>query len=183
MSTHKKICDELDKLLEAARLLLAEEADSADALEANDLASEAISLQPDSCEAWVLKCQALSSLSDDSAALACIEMATRIAPKSAEANYWRAAVLSDLKRHVAALAVIETAFRCLGSDDFWLLEDLYFEKAIILDALGRNDDAVATYELGLQRCPNSGLLSAGLAPLRRAKSKAKFVVIRGGLGS
>jgi len=174
--------DKFDQLLEAARELLAQERDSADALEANDLANEALALVPDSCAAWILKCQALSSLSDDTSALACIEMATRQEPKSAEANYWRGAVLCDLKRYDDALTSINIAFRNIGSDDFWLLEDLYFEKAMTLHALGRRDDAVTTYETGLKRCPNSGLLSSGLAPLRHAKSKAKLVLVRGGIG-
>ena len=98
--------------------------------------------------------------------------AIRFAGKAAEPHYWRSAVLYDLGRLDEALKSIERCFRYLRVDDFWLREDLYCDKAMILDALGRNDDAVATYEAGLKRCPQSSLLTAGLAPLRRAKSKS-----------
>ncbi len=181
MDVTKNKGSEFEALLTAARALLADESDSADALEANDLVCKALAMRPTSAPAWLLKCQALSSLRDDTAALACIEMALRHAPKSAENQYWKAAVLSDLSLHQDAFFAIESAFQLIGSDDFWLFEDLYFEKAMILNALGRLEEAVSTYETGLRRCPNSGLLRNGLAPLRRANIKSRLVILRGGL--
>jgi tetratricopeptide (TPR) repeat protein len=173
--------NEFEETLELARSLLAGECDSADALEANDMVSAALGLRPKSAAAWILKCQTLSSLNDDTAALAAIEMAVRFAPKSAEAHYWRSAVLSDLDRLPEALKTIERCFRYIGFDDAWLLEDLYCEKAMILDSLGREQEAVATYEEGLKRCPSSSLLRAGLAPLRRSKTRSNFKLLRGGI--
>ena len=182
MDTNDNSQGEFERILDMARSLLGGESDSADALEANDLVGNALAMRPESSSAWILKCQVLSSLNDDTAALASIEMAIRFAGKAAEAHYWRSAVLSDLGRLDEALKAIGRCFRYLGSDDYWLLEDLYCEKAMILDALGRNEEAVATYEAGLKRCPRSSLLHAGLAPLRRAKLKSNFKVLRGGLG-
>ncbi len=174
--------DEFDLALEMARSLLGRDSDNSEALEANDLVGKALAIAPESSSAWTLKCQVLSALGDDIGALACIEMAIRHASKDAEAHYWRSAVLSDLDRLDEALKAIERCFRYIRTDDYWLLEDLYCEKAMILNALDRNDDAVATYEAGLKRCPRSALLHDGLAPLRRATMKSKFQVLRGGLG-
>lgn len=175
--------DEFNDLLDAARTLLAGDYDSCDALESNDLINVALSLRAESADAWLLKCQALSCLNDDIAALAAIEMAIRFQPRLAEAHYWRTAVLSDLNRFTEALQSVERCFRYLGNEDHWLLEDLYCEKAMVLDSLGRKDDAVDVYEEGLDQCPSSTLLQAGLAPLRRAKIRSTFQLLRGGLGS
>jgi len=71
--------------------------------------------------------------------------------------------------------------RHLGHEDDWLLEDLYCEKAMILDAIGRQDEAMATFEAGLKRCPESTILKAGLEPLRRERIRSTFKVIPGGL--
>lgn len=173
---------EFEEALDSARSLLGRDSDSSDALEANTLVGKALSIRPESSSAWILKCQVLSALGDDTAALACIDTAIRHSGKVAEAHYWRAAVLSDLGRLDEALRAVERSFRYIKTDDYWLLEDLYCEKAMILDANGRNEDAVATYEAGLKRCPRSSLLHDGLAPLRRATLKSNFKVLRGGLG-
>jgi tetratricopeptide (TPR) repeat protein len=182
MNTNDNSQSEFEETLDMARSLLAGDSDSGDALEANDLVGRALSLRPESCSAWILKCQVLSSLDDDIAALASVEMAIRFSPKAAEAHYWRAAVLSDLGRLDEALRAINRCFRYASLDDSWLLEDLYCEKAMILDALGLSEEAVAAYEAGLKRCPSSSLLHAGLAPMRRAKLKSDMKVLRGGLG-
>lgn len=173
---------EFEEALDMARSLLGRDSDSTDALEANSLVSRALALRPESSSAWVLKGQVLSSMGDDTAALGAIEMAIRYASKAAEAHYWRAAILCDLGRLDEALQAIDRCFRFIKTDDDWLLEDLYCEKAMILDATGRNEEAVATYEAGLKRCPRSSLLHDGLAPLRRATMKSNFKVLRGGLG-
>ena len=68
----------------------------------------------------------------------------------------------------------------MGADDDWLLEDLYYEKAAILDALDRAEDAMATFETGLKRCPDSTLLKAGIEPLRRERTRRNFKLIPGG---
>jgi tetratricopeptide (TPR) repeat protein len=78
------------------------------------------------------------------------------------------------------LKAIERAFRCLTDDDEWLLEDLYYEKAAVLDAIGRQDEALATFEAGLKRCPDSQILKAGLEPLQRERVRRTFKVIPGG---
>lgn len=171
---------QFESILDEARTLLAGDCDSADAAKANALATRALSEQPESCAAWIVKCQVHSALGDDTAALAAIEMALRFQPWCAEALYWRSAVLSDLGRPSDALQAINRCFRHLRADDAWLLEDLYCEKAMILNAIGREDDAVATYEAGLRRCPRSSLLKAELAPLLRAEGRKGMKAVGGG---
>jgi len=172
--------DEFDELLEVARSLLGANEGASDLWDANDAVNRALRLRVGDSEAWLLKCQILSALEDDASALASAEMALRRAPRSAEAQYWRAAVLADMERYSDALKAIERAFRCLTDDDEWLLEDLYYEKAAVLDAIGRQDEALATFEAGLKRCPDSQILKAGLEPLQRERVRRTFKVIPGG---
>jgi tetratricopeptide (TPR) repeat protein len=172
---------EFEDNIELARSLLGSTEEGVDLWEANDACNRALTLRPVDPHAWLLKCQILSALDDDCAALASAEMALRRAPRLAEAHYWRGAVLGDLARHDEALKAIDRAFRCLTPEDDWLLEDLYYEKASMLDALGRRDAAVAIYEAGLERCPESAILKAGLEPLRRQVVRSTFKVINGGL--
>ncbi len=180
MSTDDQSESQFEATLDRARGLLAGDCGSSDAALANNLVTIALSWRPESCAAWTLKCQVHSILGDDTAALAAIEMAVRFDSSSAEAQYWRAAVLSDLGRHPDALRAIRKCFRVMRADDTWLLEDLYCEKAMVLNAIGRDDDAVLAYEEGLRRCPRSSLLRAGLAPLRRASAKHSLKLIQGG---
>jgi tetratricopeptide (TPR) repeat protein len=180
MATHGTTHDEFEDVLETARALLSCNDDTADLWEANELVNRALALRPRDSDAWILKCQVLSALDDDTAALAAVEMALCESPRSAEAFYWRSAVLSDLERFAEALKSVERSFRYLGPGDEWLLEDLYCEKATILAALGRDSEAMATYRSGLRRCPDSSILRAGLAPLQRQQRRASFTVIQGG---
>jgi tetratricopeptide (TPR) repeat protein len=173
--------NEFEDVLEMARALLGGNEDPSDLWEANDLVGRALRLRPDDPEAWILKCQILSALDDDTAALASIEMAVRRAPKMAEAHYWMAAVLADLERYDDALAQVERAFEQLRDEDDWLVEDLYCEKGMILDTLGRSEEAQRAYEEGLSQCPDSTLLRSGLEPLRRERIRSSFKVIQGGL--
>lgn len=168
--------------LEMARSLLGGYESTGDLWEASEYVNIALLMRPQDPGAWILKSQILSSLEDDPAALAAAEMALRRAPRSAEAHYVRAAVLADMQRYEEALQGIDKAFRSLGAGDEWLLEDLYYEKAAILDALDRADEAVATFKAGLQRCPESNLLQSGLEPLQRERVRRTFKVIDGGLG-
>lgn len=172
---------EFEDSLELARALLAGNEDLADLWEANDLANRALTLRPDDAEAWVLKAQILSALDDDVAALASIEMALRRNPFLAEAHYWQAAIYMDLERYEDALMSIDAAFATLGSDDDWLLEELYHEKAGIQEALGQREEAFETLREGLEQCPESSILQAGLRPLQRERMRAMFKVIPGGL--
>ncbi|MCC6746332.1 MAG: hypothetical protein IT371_01655 [Deltaproteobacteria bacterium] len=173
-------CEEFDDYVEMARALLGGHESAGDLWEANDYVNMALRLRPTDPAAWILKSQIMSSLEDDPAALAAAEMAVRRAPRSAEALYVRSAVLADMERYAEALQGLERAFRVVHREDEWLLEDLYYEKAAILDALDRADDAVAAFEAGLRRCPDSPLLKAGLEPLRRERMRRAFRVIDGG---
>jgi len=170
---------EFERLLDAARELLGAGDDSVLG-EANQRINEALCLRPDSVDGWLVKCQVASATGDDIAALAAVEMAARRAPNRAETLYWRGAVLGDLGRHREALRAIESAFRAVTGDDHWILEDLFYEKATILDALGLHEAAVATCEAGLARCPGSALLRAALAPTQRARVRSSLKVLRGG---
>jgi tetratricopeptide (TPR) repeat protein len=172
--------DEFDDCIEMARALLGGYEGAGDLWEANEYVNRALRARPNEPEAWILKSQILSSLDDDPAAMAAADMAVRRAPRSAEGHYVRAAVLADLERYHEALKAVERAFRHMRQDDDWLLEDLYYEKAAILDALDRADEAMATFEIGLKRCPESSLLKSGLEPLRRERVRRMFKVIPGG---
>lgn len=172
--------DDYDACLELTRELLARGDEPDDLGRASAACNRAIQMRPDEAEGWLLKCQLMSALGDDVAALAAAEMAMRRAPRRAEVHYWRAAILGDLGHYEEGLRALDRAFRSLDCDDSWLLEDLYYEKATMLDAMGAREAALATYEAGLERCPGSAILRAGLEPLQRARPNLK--VLRGGAG-
>ncbi|MSP16081.1 MAG: hypothetical protein EXR73_05615 [Myxococcales bacterium] len=172
--------DEFEDALELARSLLGGNEGVGDLWDANDHVNRALRARPAAPDAWLLKCQIMSALEDDASALAAAEMALRRAPRVAEGHYWRAAVLADMERFGEALKSLERAFRRIGDDDAWLVEDLYYEKASVLDAIGRQDEAVATFEAGLTRCPDSQLLKSGLEPLRRERTRRSMRVLPGG---
>lgn len=166
--------------LELTRELLSRGDDPDELGRANQACNRAIQLRPDAAEGWLLKCQLGSAMGDDVTALAAAEMAVRRAPRRAEVHYWRAAILGDLGHFEDGLRALDRAFRTLGADDAWLLEDLYYEKATMLDAMGAREAAVATYEAGLERVPGSTILRAGLEPLQRSP-RPSLKVLRGGL--
>ncbi len=170
---------EFERLLDRARELLGGGDDSL-LVEANVAINQALTLRPDSVEGWLVKCQVESATGDDISALAAAEMAWQRAPERAETLYWRGAVLGDLGRLPESLRAIESAFRAVTHDDEWMLEDLYYEKATILEALGLHDAAVATCEAGLAHCPGSALLRAALMPAERARLRSTLKVLRGG---
>ena len=170
---------EFDRLLDRARELLGA-ADDAVLGEAHTAVNQALTLCPNSVDGWLIKCQVASATGDDIAALAAAEMALHRAPERAECLYWRGAVLGDLGRHREALRAIEAAFGAITDDDRWMLEDLYYEKATVLEALGLHDAAVATCEAGLRSCPGSPLLRAALGPAERARVRSSLTVLPGG---
>jgi tetratricopeptide (TPR) repeat protein len=186
---------EFGRLLDQARELLGAGDDSLLA-SANTVVNHALTLRPDSVEGWLVKCQIASATGDDLAALAAAEMALSRAPNRAETLYWRGAVLGDLGRHREALRAIEAALRAITIDDHWMLEDLYYEKAMLLEALGLHEAAISTCEAGLASCPGSALLRAAIIPLEhasggpagkdardeidRARVRSSLKVLRGG---
>ena len=176
---HARHQAELDRLLDQARDLLGA-GDDALLADANTAVNRALSLQPDSIDGWLVKCQVASAAGDDLAALAAAEMALARAPDRAESLYWRGAVLGDLGRHREALQAIEAALGTISTEDLWMLEDLYYEKVMILEALGLHDAAVSTCEAGLARCPGSALLRAAIVPVERARVRSSLKVLRGG---
>jgi tetratricopeptide (TPR) repeat protein len=178
---HAQLDSEFDRLLDRARELLGA-ADDALLGEAHIAVNQALTLCPNSVDGWLIKCQVASATGDDIAAFAAAEMAQHRAPERAECLYWRGAVLGDLGRHREALRSIEAAFRAATIEDHWMLEDLYYEKAVILEALGLHDAAIATCELGLVSCPGSALLRAALVPAERARVRSSLKVLRGGQG-
>jgi tetratricopeptide (TPR) repeat protein len=159
----------VESLLERARELLSEEGALGTA---NALVNQALSLRPDSVTAWVVKCQICSAQGDDFSALAAIEMAVRRAPQRAEALYWRGAVLGDLGRNREALRALDRAFAAGTPDDAWLLEDLFYEKACVLDAMDLRAEAQRTLREGLLRCPSSSLLRLALGGGRTSRSRS-----------
>jgi tetratricopeptide (TPR) repeat protein len=178
---HAQFDSEFDRLLDRARELLGE-ADDAVLGEAHVAVNQALTLCPNSVDGWLVKCHVAPATGDDIAALAAVEMAQHRAPERAECLYWRGAVLGDLGRHREALRAIEAAFRVVTDDDHWMVEDLFYEKATILETLGLHDAAVATCEAGLRSCPGSALLRAALVPAERARVRSSLKVLRGGQG-
>lgn len=154
---------EFERLVDRARELLGA-GDDAVLAEANAAINQALTLRPDSVEGWLVKCQVASATGDDISALAAAEMACTRHPTSAETLYWRGAVLGDLGRYREGVRAIEAALNAVTIDDHWLLEDLYYEKATILEALGLHEAAAAACQAGLHRCPGSALLRSLLAP-------------------
>jgi len=172
---------EFDRLLDRARDLLGA-ADDAQLADAGVAVNQALVLRPDSVDGWLIKCQVCSATGDDIAALAAAEMAYTRAPERPDCLYWRGAVLGDLGRHAEALRAIESAFLAATDADHWLIEDLFYEKVIILETLGLPEAAVATCEEGLTQCPGSPLLRAALVPAERARVRSSLKVLRGGAG-
>lgn len=172
--------DEFEDCLEIARSLLGASESPSELWEANERVNRALRIRPDEPEAWLLKAQILSSLDDEVAALAAVEQAVRRAPNSAEAQYLRGALFYDMEVYDEALRTLDKALKLASEDEAWLLEEIYFEKAAVLDALDRTDDAMKTFEEGLERCPGSELLQSGLEPLRRERVRRTFRVLPGG---
>ena len=173
--------DQIAMLLQVARDLLGACDDERALAEASRAVNQALALRVDVARAWLVKCQVLAAQGDDGGALAAAELAVRRSPKLAEAHYWRGALLGDLGHYRDGLRAIDRAFVHLAPGDAWLLEDLYYEKATMLEAIGERDAARATYEAGLERCPGSTLLQTGIEPLARARRPAPFKLLRGGL--
>jgi tetratricopeptide (TPR) repeat protein len=171
---------EHDRLLERARALLGAGDDDAHLGEANLAVNQALTLHPDSVEGWLIKCQVCSATGDDVSALAAAQMALARAPDRAECLYWCGAVLGDLGRHREALGAIESALGAVTQADQWLVEDLHYEKVVVLEALGLAEAAIAACEAGLVSCPGSPLLRAALVPAERARVRSSLTVLRGG---
>ena len=176
--------DEFEECLDLARQLLSGSDEIADAWEANELCNRALRLRPRDAVAWLVKAQVQLELDDPVAALSAVEMALRRMPRSAEVHYLHAASLSQMGRYDDALRAITRAFQYAGiasqGDDQGLMEELFYEKAAILEALNRGDEAVATFEAGLSRYPDSDLLRSGLEPLRRQLLRRSWQVLDGG---
>lgn len=170
---------EFERLIDQAREALGAGDDEHLAF-ANQAVNQALVLRPESVDGWLLKCQVASATGDDISALAAAEMAFTREPGRAECHYWRGAVLGDLGRYREALRAIEAAFHAIAIEEHWLLEDLFYEKVMILEALGLPEAAVATCELGLAQCPGSPLLRAALVPAERARVRSSLKVLRGG---
>lgn len=170
-----------EELMELAGSLLGNPDSAADLAQANDCINQALFLKPDAGQAWLLKSQIMSNMTDDPSALAAVEMAVRRLPQSAEAHFTRGWVLCDLEQFDEALSAVERAFEYLTPEEAGALEeDLYFLKGALLDALGRADDAMAIFEAGLIRHPDSEMLRGGLEPLRRERMRSHLHLIDGG---
>ncbi|PIE19414.1 MAG: hypothetical protein CSA65_02480 [Proteobacteria bacterium] len=179
--------EDVEALVNSARRLLANAEGVSQLLEANAQINEALALRlqtaphppTDSADAWLLKSQLMSELADAPAALACVELALTLAPEHAEAHYVRGTVHADLGQHELALEDLERG-ATLAEDDRWLLEDITFERGLLLDALGREEEAHACLREGLARFPSSELLRSGLEPLNQARQRRRLRVIEGG---
>jgi tetratricopeptide (TPR) repeat protein len=178
--------EEFELSLHLAEQLLDGARAASDVAEANALVNRALRLRPRETAGWLVKTQVLLRMEDGPAALGTVEMALQQGPQSAEAHALRAAALAQMERFSEALRAIQRAFRLCEDEEGdaehdALREDLYYEKAAILDALDRTSEAVATFEEGLLRYPDSDLLKAGIEPLRRMQRRKSWQVLDGGL--
>lgn len=139
--------EEFEECLDLARQLLSGSDEASDLWEANELCNRALRLRPRDEVAWLMKAQVQLQLEDDAAALASVEMALRRSPQNPEAHYLQAAALSQMGRYEDALRAITRAFQHSdqGAESEGLMEELYYEKGAILDALDRSDEALATF--------------------------------------
>src|SRR5207249_48265 len=137
--------EEFAKALHLAQKLLLRARDAADIGEANALCNRALRLQPRAADAWLLKAQVLLRMEDGAAALGAVEMALQGRPQSPEGHALRAAALGQMERFSEALRATKRAFRLCdeqpGHLHDALLEELYYERAAILDALDRTEEA------------------------------------------
>ena len=166
--------------LNDVRFILGKSVDKPGLCKANELINKILTQEPALVDAWILKCQILSALDDDVAALAAIEMAVKRALFSAEPHYWKSAVLNDLGRRQPALKSIDRAFRCLIDEDEWLVEDLFLEKVGILINLGFSDKALQIAAAGLIRCPHSTVLREKFKQLQQSQMRMQLKVLKGG---
>ena len=181
MKATESIQGKTQAALNSVRFILGKSMGPQDLIRANKLVNKIIEREPTLVDAWILKCQVLSAMEDDVAALAAIEMAVKRALFSAEPHYWRAAVLTDLGRNKAALKSINRAFRSFIEEDHWLLEDMYLEKISILVKLGENEKALTVAALAARRCPGSPALSEKAKALQKNAVRARLKVLNGGL--
>ena len=182
MKATENIESKTQAALNSVRLLLGKSVVPGDLIRANILVNKILEQDPTLVDAWILKCQVLSAMEDDVAALAAIEMAVKRAIFSAEPHYWRAAVMTDLGRHKAALKAINRAFRCFLEEDSWLLEDMYFEKCSILVNLGQHEKALSVAVIALRRCPGSVALKDKVKALQKNAVRSRLKIMNGGLG-
>lgn len=177
--------EEFEECLDLARQLLSGSDEVADLWEANELCNRALRLMPKNGVAWLVKTQVLLQLDDAVAAYAAVQMTLRRLPRNPEAHYLHAAALSQMGRYPDALMGLQRAFEYarVGTDDSSLMEELYYEKAAILSAMDKNDDAISALESGLSLFPESELLRQGLLPLRQQKLRQSWRVLDGGLRS
>lgn len=169
-----------EECLELASSLLGTHESLADLQDANDYINLALLFRPGAGRAWLIKSYIMSCLEDDPAALATAQMALQLRPDCAETHYAMASILNDMDRYQEALQMLQRAFDLLTRDGRWLMEDMYYLKGIIQDSMGEEEEAMSTFNMGLEQYPDSLLLRGGLEPLQREKMRRFFKVIDGG---
>lgn len=173
--------ESFEHFLQLASSMLASHGDLEDLQKANEYISLALQIRPADGRAWILKGYIMSCLEDDSAALAAAEMAGRVLPRDPEVHYVKAAALADMALFDQALDAVATAFELMvDHGDEWLLEDLYFLKGSLLEAIGHQDEAMSTYDQGLGQCPDSLLLREAATPLQQEFRRRRLRLIDGG---
>ena len=160
-----------DELRETWQMLYsAEELEPSLCDDACSMCERALRSDPRSVEAWVLKAQSLLHFGDAAAALGAARMAVLYGPEQPECHYVQSLALMELGYDMDALRAVTRGFHCANqrtSDS--LMAALYYQRAVLLGALGRNQESWQTAEEGLARYPNSRLLRAALQSRRRAK--------------
>ena len=172
--------EDFQSCLDTTRQILSRFEQTGELNRAQKCINQALLMQPTHSGAWLLKSQLMSAMEDDLSALAASEMARTQDPDSPHVLYVRATVLSDLNRYDEALESISAALRSTTESSEWLAEDLFFERASIYSTLGDDKKALAAYEEGLRRFPESVLLRSGMEPLQLDTKRHRFRVIDGG---
>lgn len=114
---------------------------------------EALSIEPESTKALILKGDILFCMDMDKEALEHFEMAIASDPTSAEAYGSKAGTLDVLGDYQEALICCDRAFELVSLKDKYLLPSLYDQKIILLIRLRRYEDAKKALTRALRILP------------------------------
>lgn len=171
--------DFFSDLIDETKTLIGTFEDPANILKANDSINRALKISPKNPDAWALKSQIHSALEDDFSAYAAIQEALYHSPNRSDLLYIKAAILGDLDFFNEAEDIINLAFSRTSKEDL-IREDLFYEKALLLGAQGKNDESSQTIKQGLDEFPDSELLKSQIRSNIENSDRPRFRLIKGG---
>ncbi len=133
--------------------------------EAKGLLSKAVSKNSSDVLAHYYLGVACAGLADNSSAVTSFKRAIELDPKFAEAYVNLSALQLDSKDSAAALATAESGLKNANNTD------LYLNRAIALEALGKKDESVVAYGTAVQHMPENLSLRVTYAQLLAGSGK------------